>query len=200
MTHTASLKNILILFCIIFSSICFTAAMENMANQLCNESFYESSILDFSQDSNEFEVECVLDRRQKNGHLEYLLKWKNYDHSHNRWTSSDKLNCNTLIMDFERRKRKRVRVSFKSNVPKWRRLNSGQSDDAPVMYRSADESGSQSETSILNTSFTLSQPSTSVPQPSNEIPIGILRSCTFKYFRMPVELYWEPPKFTCTLF
>lgn len=131
-----------------------------------SEFFCESSICfeDSNDNDNDFEVECVLDRRTTNGQMEYLLKWKNFDESHNSWETLDKMDCSSLIMDFERKKKKHMKTSSKSKkVPrsKRRRMNSGQSDDVPVVYRLADESGSLSETSLLNTSTMSSQPSVS---------------------------------------
>ena len=32
-----------------------------------------------------FEVERILDSRERKGVTEYLIKWKNYDSSHNSW-------------------------------------------------------------------------------------------------------------------
>lgn len=136
-----------------------------MANELESEFFHESSIKDF-------EVECVLDRQHKNGQIEYLIKWKNYDDSHNCWKTPDEMNCSSLIMAFEQKRKKRVKISTKSRHSKRTRVNSGHSDDVPVFYRSADESESLSETSLLNTSTMLSQPSTSVTQHTNAISGG----------------------------
>jgi chromobox protein 5 len=50
---------------------------------------------------------------------EYLLKWKGYSNSHNRWTPEDNLNCDDLIDEFETRReaeKKRQRRRTKSKA------------------------------------------------------------------------------------
>lgn len=50
----------------------------------------------------EYEVERVVDKRVINGHVQYLLKWKNYPDSENTWEASDGLQCPDLIAEFEK--------------------------------------------------------------------------------------------------
>ncbi|XP_074597364.1 chromobox protein homolog 5-like [Brevipalpus obovatus] len=52
---------------------------------------------------NEWVVEEVVDKRIVDGKIEYLLKWKDYDHSANTWEPEENLSCTELIKEFERK-------------------------------------------------------------------------------------------------
>jgi len=72
--------------------------------------FYDSSS---EAEETEYYVENILDRRTRNGKIEYFLKWENYDVSHNSWEPKENLNCDELIKDFE----EGLRQEKKKNVP-----------------------------------------------------------------------------------
>lgn len=57
---------------------------------------------DLSQEP-EYPVEKVLDvrRNPETNVVEYLLKWKGYDHKYNTWEPMDSLNCPQLIAEYE---------------------------------------------------------------------------------------------------
>uniref|UniRef100_A0AC34Q6M9 Chromo domain-containing protein n=1 Tax=Panagrolaimus sp. JU765 TaxID=591449 RepID=A0AC34Q6M9_9BILA len=53
-------------------------------------------------------VSKILDRRLKNGAVEYLIKWKNFGSNENSWESAEKCNCPELIAQFEKQHQKSV--------------------------------------------------------------------------------------------
>lgn len=51
--------------------------------------------------ANEFEVEEILNKRLKNGNVEYLLKWKGFTSRYNSWVIESDANCQELIEGFQ---------------------------------------------------------------------------------------------------
>lgn len=56
----------------------------------------------------EYIVERILDRRQRNGVTEYLLKWHGYSNSHNSWEPEENILSQKMLDDFNERYEQKV--------------------------------------------------------------------------------------------
>ena len=65
----------------------------------------DENILENDDDQNngeEYSVEKIVDKRcDLNGKVQYLIKWKGYDHSENSWEPNENLYCDDLIEEFD---------------------------------------------------------------------------------------------------
>ncbi|XP_072754974.1 suppressor of variegation 3-9 isoform X1 [Anoplolepis gracilipes] len=68
------------------------------------------------QASKLWEVERIIQKREKNGKAFYLIKWKNWDIKYNTWEPLHNLNCEDLLREFENKRQKLInRFKAKTN-------------------------------------------------------------------------------------
>lgn len=53
-------------------------------------------------ETNDLEVEKIIDKRMRKNKVEYFLKWKGYNDNDNSWEPKENLNCDELIKKFEK--------------------------------------------------------------------------------------------------
>jgi hypothetical protein len=90
----------------------------NMKNPKQVSSQPQSDSDDVSESEGAYTVEKILEKRVKNGRVEYFLKWKNYPESDNTWEPEANLNCPALIKEFESKLVKQKSVATKSTSAK----------------------------------------------------------------------------------
>ncbi|VVC30845.1 Chromo shadow domain,Chromo domain, conserved site,Chromo/chromo shadow domain,Chromo domain [Cinara cedri] len=65
------------------------------------EDVEEEPIVLLDEPEEEYSVEKILDKRVKEGKVEYYLKWRGYSDDDNTWEPVENLDCEELIVEFE---------------------------------------------------------------------------------------------------
>lgn len=149
-----------------------------------------------------YQVEKILDKRKlRNGKLEYLIKWKNYDNPEdNTWEPVENCDCPDLIHEFEKnfkgnksigkkpevKRARKTSASHESEKKKARQASKSQSVERPASGRSSvlkdkDESGTKERGTLkaLSTNkkskeFVLSTSSETETEPEKKKPTNEL--------------------------
>ncbi|CAF0817500.1 unnamed protein product [Didymodactylos carnosus] len=145
-------------------------------NEKNNSGINEDLGSNFSDsEGSEYEVEKILDKRRRNGKLEYLLKWLGYDDSENKWVRAEDLNCPELIAQFEFETEKERRKNYTKRTVKRKSKHRSHKRPAKkqktkIIDDEAEEySNSNMSTSISSTTVgTIIKPSTSVLKKVNK--------------------------------
>ena len=74
-----------------------------------------SQLEEDGESNREFVVEKILDKRVRNGRIEYYISWKGFDQEKNSWKFNENLNCPELIKAFEDKLKSKKEVSKRKN-------------------------------------------------------------------------------------
>lgn len=93
-------------------------------------------------------IEKIVDKRTRNGTIEYCIEWRNVSHEHNTWLPIDNLNCRQLIIEYETQARlenNAEKISCNgifsdSTIAKSESIGAGEHDSAKMVEDSADAS------------------------------------------------------------
>lgn len=72
-----------------------------ITEQFASEEYVSDMVVPID-DLPEYEVEEIIDKREKDGGIQYLVQWKGYSSEHNSWEPKEYLKCKELLEEFEK--------------------------------------------------------------------------------------------------
>jgi hypothetical protein len=72
----------------VFDTIPPTYGLRDYDNEIIKGTFYQQELVKYDKEDNEYEIEKVLKKSERNGKVKYFVKWKGYPDNFNSWVDN----------------------------------------------------------------------------------------------------------------